>query len=101
LSDVNESASLREAAAFVKDRDRFLISTHVNPDGDGIGAVMALKWAALALGKQAEIVIDSKPPETFEFFTDYEWIRQSGADRGDGKVFVGHSGGRAQHRKAG
>ena len=51
------------------------MSTHVNPDGDGIGSVLALKWAAVAMGKEAEIMIDSQPPETFGFFENYDWIR--------------------------
>ena len=64
-----------EAASFFGEHHRFLVSTHVNPDGDGIGSVLALKWAAVAMGKEAEIMIDSQPPETFGFFENYDWIR--------------------------
>lgn len=71
----NEGGVPLEAVSFLKNHKRFLISTHVNPDGDGIGAVMALKWAVAALGAGAEIVIESNPPETFEFFENYGWIK--------------------------
>lgn len=63
-----------EALNFIRSRERFLISSHVNPDGDGIGAVMALKWAVMKLGKEAEIVIDSPAPSTFDYFENYHWI---------------------------
>lgn len=64
-----------EALDFIRRNGRFLISSHVNPDGDGIGAAMALKWALLKLGKEAEIVIDSPAPATFDYFENYHWIK--------------------------
>ncbi len=64
-----------EVLSFIKDHDRFLISTHINPDGDGLGSAMALKWAILRLGKKAEIVIESDPPKMFDFFANYDWIK--------------------------
>lgn len=45
-----------EIAAAFRDRERFLITTHVNPDGDGLGAELGL-WAYLkARGKDARII---------------------------------------------
>lgn len=64
-----------EALDFIRRHERFLISSHVNPDGDGIGAAMALKWAVLKLGKEAEIVIDSPAPSTFDYFENYHWVK--------------------------
>jgi phosphoesterase RecJ-like protein len=64
-----------EALEFIRQNGRFLISSHVNPDGDGIGSAMALKWALLKLGKEAEIVIDSPAPATFGYFENYDWVK--------------------------
>ena len=64
-----------EALDFIKRNGRFLISSHVNPDGDGIGAAMALKWALRKLGKEAEIVIDSPAPAIFDYFENYQWVK--------------------------
>ena len=64
-----------EALDFIRRNGRFLISSHVNPDGDGIGSAMALKWALLKLGKEAEIVIDSPAPATFGYFENYHWVK--------------------------
>lgn len=74
-----------EALDFIKQNGRFLISSHVNPDGDGIGAAMALKWALLKLGKEAEIVIDSPAPPTFDYFENYHWVKTPETAAGLGK----------------
>lgn len=72
-----ESAAVPgEVAGFLRDNDGFLISTHVNPDGDGIGSAMAMKWALTAMGKRAEIMFDSDPPESFAFLKNYQWVRK-------------------------
>lgn len=43
-----------EAAAFFRERDRFLIFTHNSPDADTIGSACALVRALRRLGKQAD-----------------------------------------------
>ncbi len=37
-------------------RDRFLVTTHQNPDGDGLGAELGLWWYLKSRGKDARIV---------------------------------------------
>lgn len=64
-----------EVTKLIGDHQRFLISTHINPDGDGLGAAMGMKWALLKMGKEAEIVIHSEAPDTFEFFANYNWVK--------------------------
>lgn len=68
----------KNALSFIDKGERFLISTHVNPDGDGLGSVMALKWLIEKKGKRADIVIDSAPPATYEYFVNYDSIHQFG-----------------------
>ena len=43
-----------EAAAFLRENDRFLIFTHNTPDADTIGSACALVRALRRLGKQAD-----------------------------------------------
>jgi len=66
--------------AFLRDNERFLVSTHLNPDGDGIGAAMAVKWLLVKLGKQAEIALESDAPVSLDFFQDYQWVLKYGKD---------------------
>ncbi|HEB73380.1 MAG TPA: bifunctional oligoribonuclease/PAP phosphatase NrnA [Nitrospirae bacterium] len=72
---------------FIEDHRRFLISTHINPDGDGLGAAMGLKWALTRMGKQAEIIIDSAPPSVFDFFANYQWVKSLAGGGGVSEKF--------------
>ena len=45
----------------------FLLMTHVRPDGDGMGAQLALADALRTLGKAARVVIASPLPERYRF----------------------------------
>jgi phosphoesterase RecJ-like protein len=46
---------------------RFLLTTHVRPDGDGLGSQLALADALERLGKQVRMVITSRMPARYEF----------------------------------
>jgi phosphoesterase RecJ-like protein len=48
---------------------RFLLTTHVNPDGDGLGSEVALALWLQARGKQVRVLNDSVVPSTFVFLT--------------------------------
>lgn len=50
----------REFIGFVNDNNSFLITTHINPDGDGIGSMLALRAALEAKGKS--VVMYNKDP---------------------------------------
>lgn len=57
----------RDTLARIRDevmrRDRFVVTSHVRPDGDAIGSAMAMAYALRALGKQARVVNrDAAPP---------------------------------------
>jgi len=52
---------------FVRRHDRFLLTTHVRPDGDGLGSLQALAEALERLGKQVERVIPSRLPPRYDF----------------------------------
>ncbi len=72
--------AISETEAFIRDNERFLVSTHLNPDGDGIGAAMAMKWLLVKLSKKAEIVLESDAPESLDFFQDYQWVLKYGKE---------------------
>jgi phosphoesterase RecJ-like protein len=46
---------------------RFLLTTHINPDGDGLGSEAALAMWLAAQGKEARILNDSVMPPAFAF----------------------------------
>ncbi len=60
--------------AFLSAHKRYLISTHVNPDGDGLGSAMGIRWALSQKGKEAAVVIEASPPATYNYFDDFDAI---------------------------
>lgn len=65
-----------EVLSFINDHKRFLISSHINPDGDGLGSALGLKWILNHLNKEARIVVDSPAPEMYQFFTGYDLVER-------------------------
>ena len=57
-----------QAAAFLRDRDNYLILTHVRPDGDTIGCAAALCRALRQTGKTAHVLYNG---EATSLFTPY------------------------------
>ncbi len=51
----------------VEQAGRIFLSTHVNPDGDAIGSVMALAGVLAGMGKPYRIILQSTTPETYRF----------------------------------
>ena len=57
-----ERAALHE---FIARHERFLLTTHVNPDGDAIGSEVAFARMLRALGKSVRVLNDSPTPRVF------------------------------------
>jgi len=57
-----ESDTLQRAAEEIRRRRRFVIASHVRPDGDAIGSQLAMAYALRGLGKEARIVNRDPPP---------------------------------------
>jgi phosphoesterase RecJ-like protein len=45
----------------------FVLTTHLEPDGDGIGAALALYRGLKAMGKEVRIIIEEELPERYRF----------------------------------
>ena len=55
-------ASLAAIADDIRGRQRFVITSHVRPDGDAVGSSLAMAFALRALGKEARVVSRDAPP---------------------------------------
>src|SRR5207249_1166346 len=51
----------------VRRHQRFLLTTHVRPDGDGLGSMLALAETLEAQGKQTRLVVASTLPPRYAF----------------------------------
>ncbi|QQO07547.1 DHH family phosphoesterase [Breznakiella homolactica] len=58
---------MQKALDFIKKYKSFILTTHDNPDADGLGAEILLKDVLEKIGKQAVIVNPAPAPERFKF----------------------------------
>ncbi len=61
---------LENLKKYINAHERFIISTHESPDGDGLGAEIAIRELLLSLGKDAIIVNSDPIPEKFSFIDE-------------------------------
>ena len=52
---------------FVSRHAKFLLTTHINPDGDGLGSEVAMGLWLAAMGKSVRILNDAPVPAAFRF----------------------------------
>ncbi|MFB9273564.1 DHH family phosphoesterase [Cohnella cellulosilytica] len=66
---------LKEAAAFIRGRDDFLIVSHVQPDGDAISSTVTVAWALEKLGKRYTMLNEGPVPSRLGFLWKSSDIR--------------------------
>src|SRR4029450_6616405 len=64
------TAALDAVAEAIRSHDRFLVTTHENPDGDALGSLLAMKLALDALGKDSVMYLAGDAPLPRE----YSWM---------------------------
>lgn len=68
---------------FVHRHQRFLLTTHVRPDGDGLGSMLALDEILRRQGKEVQLAIASSYPARYRFLDSagrVKHFRQPGAE---------------------
>jgi len=60
----------------VRRHGRFLLTTHVRPDGDGLGSMLALADTLRHQGKEARLVVASPLPSRYAFLDPEGWIER-------------------------
>ncbi|HEY3071055.1 MAG TPA: bifunctional oligoribonuclease/PAP phosphatase NrnA [Gaiellaceae bacterium] len=73
---------LRAIAEAIRDHDRFLVTTHENPDGDALGSLLATKLMLGQLGKDVVIYLAGRTPlpREYQFMDLGELVREPPAD---------------------
>src|SRR5512133_3951383 len=61
------SSALEEAISLFEQKSTFVLTTHVNPDGDGLGSEIALAEWLSSQGKNVSIINYSATPEIYLF----------------------------------
>jgi phosphoesterase RecJ-like protein len=60
----------------VRRHQRFLLTTHIRPDGDGLGSMLALEEVLRQQGKEVQMVIASTFPPRYRFLDSETRIQQ-------------------------
>jgi len=58
----------------LKSFNRILISTHEQPDADGIGATLGIAWHLRRLGKETRIIVTPRLPGFLKFLDTEKWV---------------------------
>ena len=61
------TSDLAAVAEAIRAHDRFLLTTHENPDGDALGSLLAAKLTLDALGKDSVMVLSGQAPLPAEY----------------------------------
>ena len=56
-----------ELIKIIKEKQKFIITTHVNPDGDGLGSEIAFSHLLKSLGKEVHIINQDPILENYSF----------------------------------
>jgi phosphoesterase RecJ-like protein len=56
---------LSEVVELIDRKKRFVITSHVRPDGDGLGSGLALYWMLSSLGKEAAVILRDPVPVSY------------------------------------
>jgi bifunctional oligoribonuclease and PAP phosphatase NrnA len=72
----NNRAAVQEIREKIQQAERFLIASHIRPDGDAVGSVLGLGLALEDAGKQVEMVLADGVPGTFDHLVGADRIKK-------------------------
>ena len=82
-------ADLAAVAEALRSNDRFIVTTHENPDGDALGSLLAMTFALRELGKAADMYLFGEVPIPNEYeFMDFAGIVRGPNPDSSGQVVV-------------
>ena len=56
---------LSQVVELIENKNKFAITTHIKPDGDGVGSSLGLYWLLKSLGKEAEVLVHGAVPPAY------------------------------------
>src|SRR5437868_14336691 len=65
---------LGQVVQLIEQKQRFMITSHIRPDGDGIGSGLALYWMLRSLGKDVDVVLRDRIPPAYEILPGSESV---------------------------
>jgi bifunctional oligoribonuclease and PAP phosphatase NrnA len=66
---------LSQVVELIENKQSFGITTHIKPDGDGVGSSLGLCWLLRSLGKTAEVIVRGDIPIAYKSLPGADEIR--------------------------
>ena len=66
---------LSQVVELIETKHKFGITTHIKPDGDGVGSSLGLCWLLRSLGKDAEVIVHGDVPIAYRTLPGADEIR--------------------------
>lgn len=66
---------LSQVVELIENKNVFAITTHIKPDGDGVGSSLGLCWLLRSLGKEAEVIVHGEVPPAYRSLPGADEIR--------------------------
>lgn len=66
---------LSQVVELIETKQTFGITTHIKPDGDGVGSSLGLCWLLRSLGKEAEVIVRGDVPPAYSSLPGADQIR--------------------------
>jgi len=77
-TDPGTTADLEAVVAAIRDRERFLVTAHENPDGDALGSLLGTHMALRQLGKDSVMFLAGEAPLPGEYrFLGFQELRRA------------------------
>ena len=74
---------LSQVVELIENKHKFGITTHIKPDGDGVGSSLGLCWLLRSLGKSAEVIVRGDIPVSYRDLPGASEIRDVERLEGD------------------
>jgi len=59
------TSMLSQVVELIESKHKFFVTSHIRPDGDGLGSSLALVWVLKSLGKDASVIICDRVPHAY------------------------------------
>ena len=66
---------LSQVVELIEKKKAFAITTHIKPDGDGLGSSLGLCWLLKSLGKTADVIVRGDVPPAYHTLPGVDLIR--------------------------
>src|ERR1700719_2540402 len=74
---MNQHGSIDEVLRTIRSHQRILVTSHLRPDGDAVGSMLAMSFLLQALGKSPQLVLADPVPVLYRTLPGANAIREA------------------------